>query len=217
MEGRVSVGHFKLYITLIILLVVVCISGCASTSALNKENDAFNRALAQDTIDAYTLYIENNPDGVHVEAAKERIMELEWEEAEQAHTVEAYNGFIVKYRGSTSSSAYIKIAEERLHTLNEQISYKDSNAVELASHSTKSSKNTDMKKSKSQKNKETRVKLLSIDMGERLKPLRILMTTCAAFFIKLWQKIVTIFKSSYVWITNFYNEIVDAERFIRSR
>ena len=224
-KGRASMGQSKRLVSLVFVPVIIIIItlGCASTSSLRKENRSYNAAVRQDTIEAYTEFIANNPDGVHVEDAKKRLVELEWEKTARANTVEAYNSFIRKYKGYPSDSDYIGLAQTNLRRLNEQMALNRSDRKRVKDKGEKASKVTLLKKFKSPKDREAKTKLVSFDKSESQKSDKKFLTKLnfidkpkwTNFLIRGWQRILTFFEYIYSLIFNPQDEEVDRARIVR--
>jgi hypothetical protein len=216
-KKRVTIGQLKLLASLVFVAVTIIIIafGCASTSSLRKENRSYNEAVKQDTIEAYSEFIANNPDGAHVEDAKKRLVELEWEKTENANTVKAYNSFIAKYKEYPSDSDYIGFAQKNVRKLTEQLALNESNTQNVANKGAKTSKFVLLKKSKSMKDSGARVKLISLDKGERQKGTKTFLEKWSHLFVRGWQRIVTFFKSIFSSIFYFKDDEIDGGRIVR--
>jgi hypothetical protein len=216
-EDRVLMGQLKLLVSLVFVPVTIIIIafGCASTSSLKKENRSYNEAVKQDTIESYSEFIANNPDGVHVEDAKKRLVELEWEKTEKANTVEAYGSFIAKYEGYPSDSDYLGLAQKNLRKLNEQLALNESDTGNVADKGAKVSKITLLKNSKSMKDGGAKAKLISLDKVERQKLYKTFLTKWTYLFVRGWQKIISFFEYIYSLIFNFRDDEIDGERIVR--
>ncbi len=216
-KNRVSIVQYKLLISLVFVSVTIIIIafGCASTSSLKKKNRSYNEAVKQDTIEAYLEFIANNPDGEHVEDAKKRLVELEWKKTERANTVEAYNSFIAKYKEYSSESDYIGLAQKNLRKLNEHLALNKSDMKNVANKGAKASKFTLLKKSKSMKDSGAKVKLISLDKGERQKVSKTFLEKWTHLFVHGWQRIVTFFKSIFSSIFYFKDDEIDGGRIVR--
>jgi hypothetical protein len=216
-KGRVSIGQLKLLVSLVFVpvTIIIIVFGCASTSSLKKENRSYNEAAKQDTIEAYSEFIANNPDGIHVEDAKKRLVKLEWEKTERANTVEAYDSFIAKYKGYPSDSDYIGLAQKNLRKLNEQLALNESDMGNVADKGAEASEFTLLKKSKSLKDRGAKVKLISFDKGERQKLSKTFLTKWTNLFVRGWQRIITFFEHLYSLIFNFRDDEIDGERIVR--
>jgi hypothetical protein len=223
-KGMVSIGQSKRLVSLVFLplIIIIITLGCASTSSMKKENRSYNEAVKQDTIEAYTEFIANNPDGVHVEDAKKRLVELEWEKAERANTVEAYDIFITKYKGHPSDSDYIGLAQKNLRILNEQLALKKSDRESVADKGEKASKITLLKKLKSPKDREAKAKLVSGDNSELQKSYKKFLTKLnfidkpkwTNLFVRVWQRIFTFFEYIYSLIFNLRDVEIDRGRIV---
>jgi hypothetical protein len=75
-----------LYLT---LLLTTALSGC--------RDSAFNAAEKIGTIDSYKKFIAANPTDENIEAAQERLAELELDEAKRIHTVVAYKRYLEEH------------------------------------------------------------------------------------------------------------------------
>jgi c-di-AMP phosphodiesterase-like protein len=216
-KARVSIGKRKLLVSLVFVSVIIIIIafGCASTSALRRQNRSYNEALKQDTIEAYTEFIANNPDGVHVVDAKKRLVELEWGKTERTNTFEAYDSFIAKYKGYPSDSDYIGLAQKNLRKLNEQLALNESDTGYVANKGEKASKITLFKKSKSTKDGEAKAKLVSVDKSEYQKLSKTFITKLTYIFVRCWQRIFTFFEHIYSLIFNFHGDEIDGGRIVR--
>jgi len=216
-KKRVSIGQLKLLASLVFVAVTIIIIafGCASTSSLRKENRSYNEAVKQDTIEAYSEFIANNPDGAHVEDAKKRLVELEWEKTEKANTVKAYKSFIAKYKEYPSDSDYIGLAQKHMSKLHEQLALNASDRKNASTKEEKTSKFTLLKRTKSIKDSETKVKLISLDKGERQKVSIHFLEKWTHVFARGWQKFVTFFKSIFSAIFYFQDEKNDGGQIVR--
>jgi len=216
-RGRVPIGQVKLLVSLVFVSVTIIIIafGCASTSSLRKENRSYNESVKQDTIEAYSEFIANNPGGVHVEDAKKRLVELEWEKTERANTVEAYDSFIAKYKGYPSDSDYIGLAQRNLRKLNEQLALNESDTGYVANKGEKASKITLFKKSKSPKDREAKAKLVSVDKSEHQKLYKTFLAKLTYLFVRVWQRIFAFFEYIYSLIFNFQDDEIDGGRIVR--
>ena len=216
-KDRISIGQFKLLVSLVFVPVIIIIIafGCASTSSLKKEKRSYNGAVKEDTIEAYSEFIANNPDGVHVEDAKKRLVELEWEKTERANTVEAYDSFIAKYKEYPSDLDYIGLAQKNIRKLNEQLALNESDMKNVANKGAKVSKFTLLKKSKSMKDRGAKVKLISLDKGERQKVSKTFLEKWTHLFIHGWQRIVTFFENIFSLIFNFLDDEIDGGHIVR--
>lgn len=216
-KNRVPISRYKLLVSLVFASVIIIFIafGCASTSSLKKENRSYNEAVKQDTIEAYSEFIANHPDGKHVEDAKKRLVELEWEKTEKANTLEAYNSFIAKYKEYPSDSDYIGLAQKNVRKLNEQLALNESDMKNVANKGAKSSKFTLLKKSKSMKDSGAKVKLISLDKEERQKVSKTFLEKWTHLFIRGWQRIVTFFENIFSAIFYFRDDEIDGGRIVR--
>jgi hypothetical protein len=215
--GWMSIGRLKLTVSWVFvsLMIIIIASGCASTSSLRRGNRAYKEAVRQDTIEAYSEFIANNPEGTHVEDAKKRLVELEWEKTQRANTVEAYESFIVKYNGYPSDSDYIGSAQKKLRILNEQLALNESERGKVANKGAKGSKITFLKKSHSPKDKGAKAKLISLDNGEYQQLSKTFLTKLTHLFVRVWQRILTFFEYVYSSIFSFLDDEIDGGRIVR--
>jgi hypothetical protein len=218
-KNRVSICRYTPPVSLVVvsLTILFIAIGCASTSSLKKENRSYNEAVKQDTIEAYSEYIANHPDGKHVEDAKKRLVELEWEKTEKSNTVKAYESFIAKYKDYPSDSDYIGLAQKHISKLNEQLALSASDMKKDANKGEKSSKFTLLKRSKSNKDSDAKVKLISLDKGEGQKVSINFFERWTHAFVRGWQKFVTFFKNIFSAIFYFQDEKIDGGRIVRAK
>src|SRR5690348_12707137 len=78
-------------------VLTVALGGC--------RDSAFSAASKQDTIEAYRQFIAQHPSDENIEAANERLSELELEQARKVHTVVAYKRFLDAYPEGERSRA----------------------------------------------------------------------------------------------------------------
>jgi hypothetical protein len=204
MRSRVSIGRSELLVSLIFIssIIIVFAFGCASTSSLRKERRSYNEAVEQDTTEAYSDFISSNPEGAHVDDAKKRLVELEWEKTQKANTVDSYVRFIEKYREYPSASDYVGLAQQNVRKLNEQFASKKSDRKKKA----KASKVTLLRKSKSLIESGAKLKLNYLVNGERREVYETFHGKLVSLFLHAWQRIVAFFKNMYALLFGFQED-----------
>jgi hypothetical protein len=219
MEKRVRISRktliFLVTLTFVPVIIVIIASGCASTSSQRREKRSFNAAVKQDTAEAYSEFIEDNPEGAHIEDAKKRLIELEWEKTEKANTIEAYESFIAKYKRYPSDTDYIGLAQSRLGVLNDQLASNSAKRKKGAKKGEKASKFSVFKQTVSLKDGEARAKLVSLYRGERQRVCKVVLTSIANFFIRIWQMMYLFFQKVFAMLSNVGDVELDGGHIVR--
>jgi hypothetical protein len=213
MRSRVSTGRLKLLISLVFVssTIIIFAFGCASTSSLRKEKRSYNEAVEQDTTEAYSEFIESNPDGSHVDEAKKRLVELEWEKTKKANTVDAYARFIEKYKEYPSDTDYIGLAQKNIQKLKEQFALNKSDSKEKA----KTSKTSFLRKSKALIDNGAKLTLNRLDKGERQKLYKTFHDKLMSLFLHVWQRIVIFFQNMYSLLFGFQEDEIVGGRIVQ--
>lgn len=79
----------------LVLLSLGLVSGCRDA--------AYSAASKRDTIAAWREFLAQNPSDSNVDSARERLAELEFDEAQHAHTILAYKRFLEEFQDSAKA------------------------------------------------------------------------------------------------------------------
>ncbi len=96
----------RFFLLFIITITLLFISGCAT------EDQTWQEALDNDTVESYNAFLEEYPDGEYAREAKDKLELLLWREANKIKTIEGYEEYLEKYPNGIESHKAIERLEE---------------------------------------------------------------------------------------------------------
>jgi hypothetical protein len=210
-------------LTCVPVIIIILTLGCASGSASRRESRSFREAVEQNTIEAYQEFIANNPDGEHVEEAKKRLVELEWNKAEKTGTADAYSAFIRKYKDYPSDTDYIGLAESSLGKLREKQTVEKSNEDTATEGKGREPETKITRRARRSKDKKVETKSVSgEESGHERLTVRFLThirtlkePEWTGVFSRGWQRILAFFEKLYSFFFNLREVEIDRSRIVR--
>ncbi len=127
-----SISSIRIAIVLTSLSGLGLLYGCSSST--------WEEAQQADTYEAYQAYIEDHPDGEHVETAKIRSDSLYWASIQNDTTAQSFESYLSKFpEGQFQSEAQVKVNQLSAGGLASKGRVTGSNIIIRSDHTTESS------------------------------------------------------------------------------
>jgi len=93
----------------LLIIVIFAVAGCAT------KHSHWQKTVSENTAEAYEEFLEKYPESSYAEKAKDKIMELRYNEAVKADTIQAYQNFLESYPESRFTEDVLSRLDRHKH------------------------------------------------------------------------------------------------------